>query len=620
MPAHLIAEEGPNKGLLLNLEEGEEWIIGRDPDTCDFVIEDSTVSRKHARINKAPDGIYLKNLSRVNPTLINGEEHKDPVLLKEKDRVQIGHTIFLFSEEAVAKTEEKKAKSGYDEIFGDLEPPPEEEEEEKPPKEPVKPAIVPEELRIPPAPPKPEMTAYDTIFEDTGFEEELPFNLISEAPLLLKVLAGPNAGAEIGIEKGRTYSIGKDPALCDIVFQDLSVSRNHSRLTVSPEGQIEIEDLGSKNGTAVNGQLIKEKTIITSQDLTSLGTTVFMIIDREAPQETIYSPMIPAFETAKRPEEEVVEEELKEEKRDWKKQQIPTKHLIIAGSAAAIFLILFLSFFSLFKSSSIEIAQKEPTFEIKDALEKFTDVQFSFNPASGKLFLVGHVLTPVDYQEMKYRLGQINFITSIEDNVIIDEGVWKMMNDLLFSNPNWRGVSIHSPQAGKFVVAGYIATTDEAVKLYEYLTVNFPFLDKLENNVVIEENLNTQLQALIASENLGAVTFKLTNGNVVLSGQYGENMQSEFKDFLKKINRIKGVTSVQNYASAIHPNRVGIDISGDYQVTGTSTYDGRGFSVVMNGKIYTLGDQVSGMTITSIEPNTILLEKDGLRYKIDYTR
>ena len=53
---------------------------------------------------------------------------------------------------------------------------------------------------------------------------------------------------------------------------------------------------------------------------------------------------------------------------------------------------------------------------------------------------------------------------------------------------------------------------------------------------------------------------------------------------------------------------------------GSSTFDGRGFSVVLNGKIYTLGDSVEGMTIAAIEPNTILLEKDGLKYKIDYTR
>lgn len=630
MPAHLIAEAGPHRGLILNLEDGEEWIIGRDPDTCDFVIEDSTVSRKHSRLNKTPEGIYLKNLSKINPALVNDAESSAPVLLKEGDRIQIGNTLFLYSEEERPEIklppQEKKKKGGYDDIFGDIETPDEENEAPfQPPQEGERKTVTEsEELKVPPAPPKPEMTAYDTIFEDTGTEEELPFNLIPESPLMLKVIAGPNAGAEITIEKGKAYVMGKDPNSCDIAFSDMSVSRHHAKLSVNPDGIIDIEDLGSKNGTAVNGQLITERQAITPQDLIALGTTVFMIIDREAPQETIYSPMLPSYEAAKTPEtEETPIEETPEEiaeKTDWKKHPIPMRYLVIGGSAAAIFLIMFTTFFSLFKSDGIATVKKEPVSEIKEALAKFTDVQYSFNPGSGKLFLVGHVLNNVDYQEMNYRLSQIDFISSIEDTVVIDEGVWKMMNEILSDNPDWRGVSIHAPAAGKFVVNGYVPTIDEGTRLYEYLTVNFPYLDRLENNVVIEQTLNTQLQSIITDANLGGVTFQLSNGNVILAGNYTEQMSSDLKKVVKEVNALKGVVSVKNYAVVSHPNRVGIDISQDYSVTGTSTYDGRGFSVIMNGKIYTLGDRVNGMKITSIEPDTILLEKDGLKYKIDYTR
>jgi len=46
MPAHFIAEEGPLAGLILNLDRGEEWIIGRDPDEADFVVEDGKISKK----------------------------------------------------------------------------------------------------------------------------------------------------------------------------------------------------------------------------------------------------------------------------------------------------------------------------------------------------------------------------------------------------------------------------------------------------------------------------------------------------------------------------------------------------------------------------------------------
>src|SRR5690606_39030926 len=139
-----------------------------------------------------PDGIYLKNLSKVNPALVNDAESTTPTLLKEGDRIQIGNTIFLYSEEERPEIntspKAQKKKGGYDDIFGDIEPPEEVIETPiAPPLEtPRETVIEPEELRITPAPPKPEMTAYDTIFEDTGIEEEIPFNLIPESPLMLK--------------------------------------------------------------------------------------------------------------------------------------------------------------------------------------------------------------------------------------------------------------------------------------------------------------------------------------------------------------------------------------------------------------------------------------------------
>lgn len=644
MPAHLIIEEGPHRGLVLNLEEGEDWIIGRDPDEADFVIEDSTVSRKHARLTKTPEGIYLKNLSRVNPTLVNDEAHEERILLKEGDRIQIGNHVLLFSEEEIPQLEappkkprkKKKKTAGYDDIFGELE---ETEPEKKEPDEEEGPTAPPEPVFETPVyePPfeeeqpkkeepkkEEEPTAYDTIFEDTD-GEELPFNLIAETPLILKVISGPNAGAEIGVEKGRTYIIGKDPNSCDIVFQDLSVSRNHARLSVTAEGVIEIEDLGSKNGTVVNGAPIGERKVITPQDLIALGTTVFLIIDREAPQETIYSPIAPSYEAPRISEEPPTPAEEEEFEavpavKDWKREPIPTKHLIAACSFAAIFLIVFLSFFSLFKSRGVDIVQKEPVEEIKEALHKFKDVQFSFNPGSGKLFLVGHVQTGVEFQEMHYLVSQIPFILSTEDNVVIDELVAKTMNDVISDTPAWRGVSIQVPEAGKFIAIGYIQSNANATALAEYLTVNFPYLDRLQTKVVVEENLNTELQGLMVASGLGAVTFQLSNGNVILSGVYSEKMESEFKSMVKQIKGLPGIVAVKNFAVPTHPNAAGIDISQQYQVSGSSMFDGHGYSVVLNGRIYTLGDFVDGMKITTIAPNTILLEKDGLKYKIDYTR
>ena len=66
------------------------------------------------------------------------------------------------------------------------------------------------------------------------------------------MLAGPG-GVQIPLQSG-SYTLGRDPS-CDICFEDEQVSRQHARLVVE-EDRIFIEDLGSRNGTFVNGQAV----------------------------------------------------------------------------------------------------------------------------------------------------------------------------------------------------------------------------------------------------------------------------------------------------------------------------------------------------------------------------
>ena len=603
MTAHLIAEEGLLQGLLFPLDEGTEWILGRSPDSADLIIDDSTVSRKHAGLSKESDGIHLKNFSKINPTLVNGEEFRGDLLLKEGDRIQIGETTFLFSSKKKAKP--KKKTASYDDIFDELNVP--EEEKSLPSEKSL------DETKL--GFEKEDTSSYDTIFEDPSESQQVPFNIPSETPFLLKVVSGPNGGAEIGIERGHTYTLGKDAVSCDILFQDLSVSRMHARLSISVDGVITIADLGSKNKTTINGVPVEGEQIVTSQDLIALGTTVFVIIEKDEPQETIFA----NFPLASS-EEDLVEEEKKN--KDWKKEKIPLRHLVLAGSIFTVFLVGFVTFFSLFKSSQIELVHKEPVSEIKDALSgtKFSGIEFSFNPASGKLFLVGHVLSNVDYQEMRYSLSLIPFIMNIEDTVVIDEGVCKNMNDVLNGNNSWKGISIRPVSPGKFALLGYLQTNAEMAEISDYLNINFPYLDRLEYKVTVEEVLNTELGSMLFSTGFSAVSYQLSNGEVVLSGVYDHRKEKQFHELVKHLQHLPAITSVKDFAIPTSPNLAAINLTSQYQVSGISLHDKKGFNAILNGKIYTLGDLVDGMHIIDIEDNLILLEKDGVKYKIDYTQ
>lgn len=560
--AYLIGREGPLKGLILELGEGDEWIIGRDPDEADLVVEESAVSRRHAKITRTPEGFVLENISDTNPVRIEGHELLEPALLKPHASIQIGHTRFEFEESA---------------------------------------------------PPASKASPYDTIFEETPSQEEYAFPIADTSRFLLKVLSGPNAGAEIGLEMGRSYILGKEADACDIAFQDLSVSRTHARLTLSETGELEIEDLGSKNGTAVNGVPITEKKILTPQDIVSLGTTLFLILDREAPQETIYAQIPPEA-----PEEAIEPSPSVEEEISWKKQKIPSKYLVLAGALASIFLITFVSFFSLFRTSPLEVAAQAPQDQIEKALAKFPSVRFSYTPTSGKLFLVGHVLTTIDEQEMRYQLRELPFIASTENAVVIDELVWKTMNDVLSTQPAFRGVTLHSTAPGQFVANGYVDTAATLALLQDYLSANFPYLDRLDNKVVADDLLNVEVGTLLTMKGFNAIEYQLAGGDLILTGRYSEKNESAYRQTLEQLRRVQGIQSLKDLAIASKPNMAGVDLSSQYQVTGTATFDEQGFSVVVNGKIYTKGQLLDGMTITAIEPHTVLLEKDGLKYKIDY--
>jgi len=81
----------------------------------------------------------------------------------------------------------------------------------------------------------------------------------------------------------------------DVIVDDRWVSRHHAR--VLREGdQYRIEDLGSKNGTSVNGRRIAEPTVLVAGDqiqVTPLITLTFMNYDSTAPlpRETQSSPL-----------------------------------------------------------------------------------------------------------------------------------------------------------------------------------------------------------------------------------------------------------------------------------------------------------------------------------------
>jgi len=82
----LIAQAGPLNGQRWFLRNSV--IIGRD-NTCEIVIADRQVSRRHARLTITSNGVLLEDLGSKNGTHRNGERVDEPVVLEDGDSVQV---------------------------------------------------------------------------------------------------------------------------------------------------------------------------------------------------------------------------------------------------------------------------------------------------------------------------------------------------------------------------------------------------------------------------------------------------------------------------------------------------------------------------------------------------
>ncbi len=82
------------------------------------------------------------------------------------------------------------------------------------------------------------------------------------------------------------FVLGRDEE-AEVPIHSLSISRRHARWRVSPEG-VSLEDLGSKNGTFVNGNRISKETALSPGDRIRLGDVgaTFEILSSRVSTET----------------------------------------------------------------------------------------------------------------------------------------------------------------------------------------------------------------------------------------------------------------------------------------------------------------------------------------------
>lgn len=96
-----------------------------------------------------------------------------------------------------------------------------------------------------------------------------------------EVVEGPEEGpyAELVLSDGSRVALGDGPVVlgrlpeCDVVVNDPNVSRRHAEFRRTTDGVV-VTDLGSTNGTRVNGAPVRERQLTSGDEITVGSTTL----------------------------------------------------------------------------------------------------------------------------------------------------------------------------------------------------------------------------------------------------------------------------------------------------------------------------------------------------------
>lgn len=256
---------------------------------CDIVLQGDQVSRSHMELRVTDSAVYMTNMSAGGRVKVNSER-VETAEIQDGDEISIGpYKLVVFHGERDAD-----AVPDMNAAVGDIAPPVDSPQEEIPkfnldgdaPKEEAK----PDEM-MPQSPalqepgevipmPLPEREFGNEDYPVEGTAALLKAETVVEAkPLVAKLvfLEGPKAGDEMPLE-AYEVTFGRSKK-ADVFVDDEKLSRKHCKIARIGMGY-RLIDLGSRNGTFVNGMRILEHPL-NSFDVIEFGNTKlkFLILD-----------------------------------------------------------------------------------------------------------------------------------------------------------------------------------------------------------------------------------------------------------------------------------------------------------------------------------------------------
>jgi ABC transport system ATP-binding/permease protein len=221
-----MADERPVKAVLswefngkheLKLYDTDTIEIGREPGNA-VVLDVGHISRRHAVLTCRGDSFEVQDLGSVNGTQVNGSPISGPHLLKNGDQIRLWDVTLTFH-------------------------------------------LMQQQLQ-----------------PQRKIEREQTLVVHTDAPQpRLVISAGEQEGRKILLVPGKMV-VGRATARSeewDIALQDRAISRPHAMIERTEQG-FALADMGSANGTLLNGEEITEPVLLRDGDVIVMGETTLI--------------------------------------------------------------------------------------------------------------------------------------------------------------------------------------------------------------------------------------------------------------------------------------------------------------------------------------------------------